>query len=222
MSAHASIFRPASPSWRASPTAQPDQAGVFEAQVVRWTGLATGLARSAAEVSLASWEGASWPADLASHACLLSQDGLGLIHYLQWRGPAPAAARGLDVLLPGVMREEARAYRIYRSRVAMAGKTPGAVAVISYRTASEQAAERFVESMTDASLEAPAGLIAGHYHVARDGSQVLNYAEWTDPDANSAFRGSRAQAVFTRIVEASPGVEPAGGALYLPFARRTS
>lgn len=222
MSAHASIFRPASPSWRASPTAQPDQADVSEAQVARWTGLATGLARSAAEVALASWEGASWPAALASHACLLSQDGLGLIHYLQWRGQAPAAVRGLDVVLPGVMRDEARAYSLYRSRSAMPGRTPGVVALIAYRTAGEQAAERFVESMTDAALEAPAGLIAGHYHIARDGSQVLNYAEWTDAEANGAFRGSRAQAVFTRIVEASPGVEPAGGALYLPFARRTS
>jgi hypothetical protein len=222
MSAHASIFRPAHASWRARPAAKPDHPEAVLSQVARWTGLATGLARSAAEVALASWEGASWPADLISHACLLSDDGLSLVHYLQWRDEAPVAVRGLEVLLPGVMREAASTYHLYRSRVAMPDKIPGAVAMISYRAAGKQAAERFVEAMTDPALDAPAGLIGGHYHISSDGSQVLAYAEWIDGGANLAFRGSRAQGVFTRIVEASPGVEPAGGALYRPFARRTS
>lgn len=222
MSAPASLFRPAQPSWRADPAAQPGHPEVAQVQVARWNGFAAGLARSAAEVALASWEGAFWPEDLISHACLLSEDGLGLVHYLQWRGEAPVAVRGLEVLLPGVMREAASPCRLYRSRAAMPDRLPGAVAIISYRTAGEQAAERFVESMTDPAIETPAGLIGGHYHISRDGSQVLLYAEWVDEEANRAFRGSRAQAVFTRIVEASPGIQPGGGALYRPFARRTS
>jgi len=220
MSAPASLFRPAQSSWRADPAAVISRPDAAEVQIAQWNGLAIGLARSAAEVALATWDGAMWPKNLLGHACLLSEDGLSVVHYLQWAGAAPAKAAGLDILLPGVERETPSAYRRYRSRIATIGETPGVVALVTYETQGEQAAERFIESMTDPSLPTPAGLIAGHYHVSRQGDRVLNYAEWADVAANQAFRNSREAAVFGRVVEASPGVRPLGGALYRPFAQR--
>lgn len=221
MSASTSIFRPAQSSWRADPAPDLTRRDVTEVQIAEWTGVAPGLGRSAEEVALASWEGEPWPETLVSHACLLSEDGLRVAHYLQWRGGAPDKPYGLSVPLPGVQRRPIQTCELYRSRVARAGEAPGAVAIVVYETAGEQAAHRFVETMTDPSITSPPeGLIAGHYHVSRDGLQVLNYAEWVDAAANTRFRGSPAQEVFNRIVEASPGVRPLGGSVYRPFARR--
>jgi hypothetical protein len=134
---------------------------------------------------------------------------------------APSTPYGLSVPLPGVQRRPIQTCQLYRSRVVRTGESPGAVAIVVYETAGEQAAQRFVETMTDPSITSPPeGLFAGHYHVSRDGRQVLNYAEWIDAAANARFRGSPAQAVFNRIVEASPGVRALGGNVYRPFARR--
>ena len=221
MPAPTSIFRPVQSSWRADPAPDLDRSDVAEVQIAEWIGVAPGLCRSAAEVALASWEAEPWPEDLVSHACLLSEDGLHVAHYLQWRGSAPSEPYGLSVPLPGIQRRPIQACHLYRSRVARAGAAPGAVVIAVYESDGEQAAHRFIETMTDPSITSPPeGLIAGHYHVSRGGRQVLNYAEWIDAEANARFRGSPTQAVFNRIVEASPGVRPMGGTIYRPYARR--
>jgi hypothetical protein len=177
------------------------------------------LARAAADIAMSSWEGA-WPAGLIAHACLVGEDGMGLLHYLQWERAAPADVAGLDAVTPGVVRQDAMICRLHRSRVAQPGRAPGAVAVIAFETEDQHCAEQLIAAMTDPGLAAPAGLIAGHYHIVAGGRRVVNYAEWESVEANRAFLGSPAQAAFNATAAAAPGVRPAGGKLYRPAVRR--
>ena len=207
------------PSWRSDPAPLVTDARVGQVQIARWQALAPGLSRAAAEICMAAWE-AGWPPGLLAHACLLADDGVGLLHYLQWEDAAPAEVAGLDTVVPGVMRQDAMLCRLHRSRIAMRGRAPGAVAVIQFEAQDEACAARFIAAMTDPALEAPAGLLAGHYHLAAGGRRVVNYAEWESVEANQAFLGSPAQAAFNAVAAASPGVRPAGGRIYRPFVRR--
>ena len=206
------------PSWRAEPAPQVADPQVGEVQIARWQALASGLARAAADIALSSWEGA-WPKDLVAHACLIGEDGMGLLHYLQWEGAAAAGVAGLDAVVPGVMRQDAMICRLHRSRIAKPGRAPGAVALIEFETDAQAQAESLIAAMTDPALGAPAGLIAGHYHIVAGGRRVVNYAEWESVEANRAFLGSPTQAAFNAAA-AAPGVRPAGGKIYRPAVRR--
>lgn len=207
------------PSWRAEPAPQVADPQVGEVQIARWQALASGLARAAADIAMSSWEDA-WPADLIAHACLVGDDGMGLLHYLQWERSAPADVAGLDAVVPGVVRQDAMICRLHRSRIAQPGRAPGAVAVIEFEIDGQAQAEGLIAAMTDPGLAAPAGLIAGHYHIVGGGRRVVNYAEWESVEANRAFLGSPAQAAFNAVAAAAPGVRPAGGKIYRPAVRR--
>lgn len=68
----------------------------------------------------------------------------------------------------------------------------------------------------------PEGMGGNHFHLALDGSRLLNYAEFTDEQAHERVLGARLRDGddVPELIAATPGVTPLGFERYLPFATR--
>ncbi|RKR92157.1 antibiotic biosynthesis monooxygenase [Micromonospora pisi] len=153
--------------------------------------------RAAAEALVAAWREVAWPAGLLSYAIYLDTDGELIRHYSQWTDDAAADAfvragqasivDRTDAVVPGIDRRDLARYRIYRGNRADDGRVPGAVVAVRVDAESADQARVWVDAVFDALAaddHLPAGGIGGFFHISTDGSQVLNYAEWTSPEAH--------------------------------------
>ncbi|MFI6761723.1 hypothetical protein ACIBF5_21540 [Micromonospora sp. NPDC050417] len=153
--------------------------------------------RTVAEALVAAWQEVAWPTGLLTYAIYLDTDGELIRHYSQWTDDAVADAfvragretivEWTDAIVPDIGRRDLARYRIYRGNRADDGRTPGAVVAVRVDTESADRARVWVDAVFDAlgaDDNLPAGGIGGFFHISTDGSQVLNYAEWTSPEAH--------------------------------------
>ncbi|WP_165953660.1 NmrA family NAD(P)-binding protein [Streptomyces sp. 8K308] len=164
--------------------------------------------RAAADAAMDAWRDAPWPAGMLSHSVLLGTDGRTVLHYPQWTGDdafasfqrtdPPTRVESIDEAVPGIVRNGVTRYRLHRSAVFPRPVTPGVIALESFRVDSGDAGRKLVDSLLarhpaiTGDGEPPSGAGAEHFHIAVDGGQVINYAEFAD------------EAAYQRVVDARP------------------
>ncbi|MEV4629192.1 hypothetical protein AB0J90_23310 [Micromonospora sp. NPDC049523] len=153
--------------------------------------------RAAADAIVSAWQDAPWPAGLLSYSIYLDTDGKLLRHYSQWADKAAfeqfthdgRAARvdRIDAAVPGIERRDLARYRIYRGNRADDGRITGAVVAVRVDTDGLERSRVWIDAVfeaLDADGNLPAGGIGAFFHISDDGTHVLNYAEWTSPEAH--------------------------------------
>ncbi|MBK1783151.1 SDR family oxidoreductase [Prauserella cavernicola] len=211
------------------------------ALVSTWTLDTSRRQRAAADAAMAAWGDAPWPAGLLSHSVLLGTDGRTVLNYSQWTGPEaveafrdtdpPERIRAIDDAVPGIRRDGLGSYTRYRSVVPDAGLRTGVVVLVSFETDGQRAARSFVDTLLDEhhpatrpDSEPVGGMASNHFHVAVDGSSVVNYAEFRDEAAHQAVVESRLRAedAVPALIEATPGLRGLGFQRFLPYRRLTA
>ncbi|WP_016699213.1 hypothetical protein [Actinoalloteichus spitiensis] len=152
----------------------------------------------AGDAVVAGWDARDWPPRLLSRTCLRSVTGNTLLEYEQWsQSPEEDhSAQGRhapDPTRPGT------GYQLYRSSATSLRQPTGCVVAVMVDLGHTDpvAARKWVDEMVDGTSEHGTdhdqplpGLVAAHFHVGLDGSRILNYAEWTSPEAHrSAIPG---------------------------------
>ncbi|WP_329108432.1 antibiotic biosynthesis monooxygenase [Micromonospora sp. NBC_01699] len=173
--------------------------------------------RAAAEATVAAWQDADWPEGLLSYAIYLDTDGELIRHYSQWTDEAAvdayasngraARAGRIDAAVPGIERRDAARYRIYRGSRADDGRIPGTVVAVRVDTDGPERSRIWIDAVFDAlgaTQNLPTGGIGAFFHISDDGTHILNYAEWTTPQAHiealAANHGAIAQGpLWTRV-----------------------
>ncbi|MFF3378945.1 antibiotic biosynthesis monooxygenase family protein [Streptomyces sp. NPDC002680] len=161
---------------------------------------------------VAQWTTTPWPEEVLSFSCFLGTDDDTVLTYTQCAEPG-AYRRMLDAL-GGVARAEAVEYRPHRSVVLDSTATPGCVIVAMFDVDGPDRQELIVEAVADTVAD-PAGrrdpgLLSANFHVSRDGTRVLNYAEWTSDEAHRAFLAGATHTTTRRVSDDTPGVRPIG------------
>ncbi|MFC5749761.1 hypothetical protein [Actinomadura rugatobispora] len=167
------------------------------------------------------WRSAPLPGGCLSRNLYVSDDGTAVLAYEQWRSHEAYrrfAETGRPPLTgevaPGVERREPAAYRLYRTGLTARGRTPGSIVIIRFDTRDERAARALVDGLIEefAGADLPGGGLASHFHIAVDGSRMLNYAEFTDAASHEAVieastrGGNRLGSLIARM----DGVTPLG------------
>jgi len=144
-------------------------------------------------------EGASWPEGLLSANLFASTDGDTVLSYDQWTsneayhrslsGQHRMKANRVDLGVSEAERSEPVDYRLYRSRSRDDAPPVGCVVIVRvmFLGPDEERQRRWVDTVfeaLEAETELHPGGISGHFHLSSDGTQVLNYAEWTDEAAH--------------------------------------
>lgn len=191
--------------------------------VSQWTVGSPESQQALAEAIIAEWEREPWPQALISFNGFLSTDGQTVLTYAQWtsdeahrefeRTTRPTLIPGIVDAITGIERPEPVRYRLYRSYVSDGSpRVPGCIVVVSIEAEGPERARRWVDFMFDdvgATAEPHPGLISANMHISIDGTQVLNYAEWTDEEAHRTIERP-APDVAARITDGVPGVRPVG------------
>ncbi|GAA4683552.1 antibiotic biosynthesis monooxygenase [Streptomyces youssoufiensis] len=215
--------------------ARPDAGTILTS---RWVVSDPAHQRPAADSVVDSWERLDRPDAMLTLTTFLSTDGGHVLNYAQWtndeahhtfvRTQRPALVRAIDAELPGIERPGLTRYRLHDSYRAPAtdsagqdtgpAEEVGAVVTVGFETNGPDAQRRLADEVIAGLREHPVpGLLAAHFHLSTDGTEVLNYAEWTTLDAWRAFtQGSTSQAL-AETVAALPGVRPLGPTPYLPY-----
>lgn len=190
---------------------------------------------TAAAAALDAWRDGTWPPGLLSHTVLLGTDGHTLVHYAQWtdehaldefrRAGRGARDEAFEAQLPGAERLEVTGYRLYREAVPERPFEPGAVVLVSFRTDSTATGEQFVDELlrrhpVTTDEQDPEGMAGNHFHIAVDGSRMLNWAEFATVDAHERVVSDRLQDddPVPQLVKRTAGLEPAGFQRFVPYS----
>lgn len=184
-----------------------------------------GAQQSTIDAVVGQWSRVGWPDGLLSHTALTGADDVTVLHYSQavdeheFRAFAQVKAEwvaGIDAAVAGITRRAVTAYRLYRS-VATAepvpASGPGCVVVVRFDVDGVEQARGWVDRLVEAGEQqtAPLGMLSAHFHVALDGTGILNWAEWTDPGAHQVTLGDRpTDSDVVQVVDATPGVRFVG------------
>jgi len=145
-----------------------------------------------------AWRTIGWPVALGSLSLFTSTDGETVMAYAQLSSePDADALNRLSRLmtLPADTDEaplpapDVKTYRVARQAVQAPNAVPGIIAFIQIDTDNHDVARTWIDAVFDAmGSEAvpPAGGLSGHFHVALDGTRVVNYAEWESEAAHEA------------------------------------
>ncbi|WP_053755550.1 antibiotic biosynthesis monooxygenase [Streptomyces sp. MMG1533] len=156
--------------------------------------------KAAVEAIAHTWEHRPWPAaDLLGYHVYTGHDGETLMHHSQWASEQAYEAfvqahrqernDEIDTAVPGIERVELNRYRYYRSeeRAACDHRVPGLIVAvrIDFEPGTAERRRDWIDLLlrTDPGPVAHRGLIAAHFHLAGDGTHVLNYAEWETAEA---------------------------------------
>ncbi|GHJ38385.1 antibiotic biosynthesis monooxygenase [Streptomyces sp. TS71-3] len=153
-----------------------------------------------------AWQSRPWPhAGLLSYTVYAGTDGATLLHHSQWRDEESHAAfvagtrngrdqrnADIDRAVPGIERQGLARTRRYRgggiSGGDGGGRLPGVVVIVDVRFdgPDPERQRAWVDAVFDALASAPVppGGISGHFHLATDGTRVVNYAEWESEQAH--------------------------------------
>lgn len=155
------------------------------------------------QAAMAAWVSVPWPRGMLSHTCFASTDGTTLRHHSQWtddearrafwRTDASERVRAIDDAVPGIDRHDLADYELYRSyRNSVstdAAAPPGCIVIVTidFDDPDQHRQRRWIDAVLDALGAEPEpipGLISAHFHWSTDGTQVINYAEWTSEQAH--------------------------------------
>ncbi|CAM2943454.1 antibiotic biosynthesis monooxygenase [Saccharomonospora xinjiangensis] len=166
-----------------------------------------------------------WHAGLLSDTVLLGADGITVLRYSQWTG---------EQALDGAPEHEAAEttnsvrHRLYRSAVPGDPTTPGIIVVVTFDTADAGTARGFVDALLDrhpatTGAPYPTGMGGNHFHVALDGTQMLNWAEFADEESHQRVVEERLKAddEVPRLVAETPGLTGRGFLRYRPYGTAT-
>lgn len=213
-------------------------AGVILAS--EWRTADPGQQQRAADAALHAWRHSPWPEGLIAHNCLLGEDGVTVLHYIQWSGEdaarafaaagKPQWARIVDESVPGIDHREATAYRLYRSTT-LPGQAPSAGCLVTVTVDFDGPDESRQRAWVDNAFAAAgtadpspeAGMLAAHFHLSLDGTRVLNLAQWTTSQAHRDSIDSAAVPArrFRAAVRDFPGVARSTARRYTPGWRAT-
>lgn len=125
--------------------------------------------------------------------------------------------------MPGIEPSAPVRYELYRSFVPEGAppRQPGsAIVVVNIEAAGAAQAREWIDEVLAAlggEGEPHRGLIAAHFHISSDGTQILNYAEWVSERAHrDALENGPTQGIgqtdspHWRKAQNLPGVTPAG------------
>ncbi|WEV25427.1 antibiotic biosynthesis monooxygenase [Streptomyces sp. 71268] len=195
----------------------------------RWVVSDPAHQRPAADSVIDSWEQLDRPDAMLTLTTYLSTDGGHVLNYAQWtndedhhtfvRTQRPALIRAIDEELPGIERPGLTRYRLHDSyRAPTGGAEVGAVVTVKFETDGLDAQRRLADTVIAGLREHPVpGMVAAHFHLSTDGTEVLNYAEWTTLDAWRAFTRGGTSRALAETIAALPGVRPLGLTPYLPY-----
>jgi quinol monooxygenase YgiN len=158
--------------------------------------------RQVVEVIARTWERRAWPADgLIGYHVYTGHDGETLMHHSQWASEQAYEAfvkthrqervDEIDTAVPGIERVGLGRYRRYRSRGRAAGdlRVPGLVVIVRIDFEPDAVERRgdwidfVLRALDEEPVDGHRGLISAHFHLAGDGTHVLNYAEWESAEA---------------------------------------
>ncbi|MFJ5927747.1 hypothetical protein ACIQF6_34650 [Kitasatospora sp. NPDC092948] len=189
---------------------RPDDAAVF---VSHWYVPDREFGLAALREVVDAWTATPWPAGVLALSCYLGTDGDTVLTYAQCTDAG--AYRALLGRLSGRAAAEAVEYRLHRSIVLdTSGRAPGTVIVATFDVDGPDRQRFIVNSIADSIEELPAaqhpGMLSANFHVSRDGTRVLNYAEWTTDRAHDEFLAGATHVTTRRISTSIPGVRPIG------------
>ncbi|MGW1376526.1 antibiotic biosynthesis monooxygenase [Streptomyces sp. NPDC002446] len=184
-----------------------------------------GVARAWAETPL--------PAGLLSRVLFAGTDGRSVLNYAQWTSDAAhrefvrGENTGLRERIAAVLEAAGDVgnsgptrYRLYRSMLRQGEpQTPGCVIRVAFRTTGHDAARELVDGLLDVlgGVQPGKGGIASHFHISEDGTRVVNYSEWTDPESHAREIGTNLQpgGPVMSFIASLPGVETLGFRRYV-------
>ncbi|AOP45185.1 hypothetical protein SL103_02065 [Streptomyces lydicus] len=190
--------------------------------------------RAVLEGAARAWEGTPLPAGFLSRVLFAGTDGRSVLDYAQWTSEAAhrefvrsedTGRSGRIAAAPdavgGVGGEGPARYRLYRSMLPEGEPAaPGCVVRVAFRTTGHDAARELVDGLFGlvGERQQGAGAIASHFHLGEDGTRVVNYSEWTTPEAHQRVVDAQlgGGGDVMRFIHGLPGVEPLG------FRRYTS
>ncbi|MER6385296.1 antibiotic biosynthesis monooxygenase [Streptomyces sp. NPDC001250] len=190
------------------------------ALVSQWIVSAPELQHRAADLLIAEWERQDdRPDAMLSLTAFLSEDGLRILFYAQWtdddahrawaRTRRPATVGRIDEELPGIQRPGLVRYALGRSHLPAdaEGRKPGLLVTPAFRT-DGPATQRRLAGTVLAILEEEQvpGLLGAHFHLSKDGEQVLNFAEWEDEQQWRRFAEHSAAPRLRAALESIEGV----------------
>ncbi|WP_146051266.1 antibiotic biosynthesis monooxygenase [Streptomyces noursei] len=174
------------------------------------------------------WAEAPLPDGLLSRVLFAGTDGRSVLNYGQWtshaarRGFLRTGAAGLTDRLAalldgvgGVGTGGPGAFRLYAS-LPPGGEppAPGCVVRTAFRTAREDTARRLVDGLLERAdgRRAGDGAIASYFHLSEDGTRVVDYSEWADPQSHQRVVDTRLRdgGPVLRFLGGLDGVEPLG------------
>lgn len=198
-----------------SPTTSPPSLAADEYSLLvlgRWR---SNDADAAAKASATAWEAVVWPTGLLAHSALVAEDGRTLAQLSLARSRRAFedfdkqrwAAR-VDALHPGVERVAVTGYHPYRA-VEIDQRTPiGCIVVVTFDTRSTEHAEEWIDAVADAATatDTPTGLLASRFHIAVDGTSLINYAEWRSVGAHTTATAGPRDSPVTDVIDSSTAV----------------
>jgi Antibiotic biosynthesis monooxygenase len=212
-------MRSSAPTDRLPDVPRPDAAVVL---VGEWA-VPAGEQQRTIDAVADQWSRVAWPEGLLSHTVLAGLDHATVLHYSQagdehalraFAGTKSDWVAGIDASVGPIGRRGVAAFRLYRSVVTSElGPVPGCVVVVRFRADGGDQARAWVDRLVEAGNQQspPPGLLSAHFHIALDGTGIVNYAEWTDPAAHQATLGPRpTDNAVVRVVDATPGVQFVG------------
>jgi hypothetical protein len=167
------------------------------------------------------WSSAPLPGGCLSLNLYVSDDGGSVLAYQQWTGHeayrryAETARPPLTgEIAPGVDHREPTAYRLYRTGFPVPGRTPGSIVIVRFDTRDERAARALVDGLIEefTGADLPGGGLGSHFHIAVDGSRMLNYAEFVDAAAHKAVidASTRGGNRLGSLIARTEGITPLG------------
>ncbi|WP_159031845.1 antibiotic biosynthesis monooxygenase [Streptomyces lydicus] len=180
-----------------------------------------------------AWEETPLPADFLSRVLFAGTDGRSVLNYAQWTseaahrefvrsedtGLSERIAAALDAV-GDVGNEGPARYRLYRSMLPEEEpEAPGCVVRVAFRATGHDAARELVDGLFGllGERQQGSGAIASHFHISEDGTRIVNYSEWTTPEAHQRVVDARlgGGGEVMRFINGLPGVEPLGFRRYV-------
>ncbi|EHR60682.1 hypothetical protein [Saccharomonospora cyanea] len=176
-----------------------------------------------------------WNDGLLSDTVFLGTDGHTVLRYSQWTGEEAldgAAVRDPEPVERTVGVVSSVRHRLYRSAVPKEVPTPGIIVVVTFDTADAETGRRVVDALLDRhpathpatmGTEFPEGMGGNHFHIALDGTQMVNWAEFTDELSHQRVVENqlRADDDVPRLIADTPGLTGRGFRRYLPHGTAT-
>ncbi|CQD04440.1 hypothetical protein A5746_05165 [Mycolicibacterium conceptionense] len=185
-------------------------------------------AQSAAlDGSSAAWDDVEMPPGMLSHTAFAAEEPDLVVHVSlatnlnayktfdkhRW-------ATVVDQHVAGIQRISATPYRRYRSVHTDQPGSPGCVVMVHFEAESAHTAREWIDNLITASTPAtaPPGMLSAHFHIATDGTRILNYAEWTDTHSHQQSVADRSKPENQPVIAV---VDTAAAVKHLHYQRFT-